>query len=131
MGLCGDHDAAATADGRYVALDAQKTLAQLLVDDHLSPTIFVTLIGDTIVRARGEDGGRRVRAFGEMVALLWSAGRQEDALELEELWNDLARSISFALICAYPARSITGGDDASEGLSAIAAVHDRRHHLQA
>lgn len=122
--------AAATAEGRYVALDAHETLAQLFVEGHLSPTVFVTLLGNTIIRARGEDGGRRVRAFGEMVALLWSEGRQETALELEELWNDLARSISFALICAYPTRAIVTDDTFSEGLVAIKAAHDGGLRLQ-
>jgi hypothetical protein len=32
----------------------------------------------------------RVVAFGEMVSLLWSKGRHDAALHLEELWNDLA-----------------------------------------
>jgi len=37
-----------------------------------------------------------------MVALLWTQGKQEDALRLEELWNDLARTLPFSLLCAYP-----------------------------
>src|SRR6185369_562599 len=44
----------------------------------------------------------RVRAFGEMVALLWADGRREAALELEALWNELGANLSFSLLCAYP-----------------------------
>ena len=122
---------AATAEGRYVGLDAQTTLGHLMVEGRLSATAFVTRIGETIVRARGDDGGRRVRAFGEMVALLWADGREEAALELEELWNDLARSIPFALICAYPTRAIATGPEPSDGLAAIRGAHDGAHRFQA
>ncbi len=37
-----------------------------------------------------------------MVALLWEEGNQAGAIHLEELWNDLARTHSFSLFCAYP-----------------------------
>jgi signal transduction histidine kinase len=37
-----------------------------------------------------------------MVALLWAEGKPEAAIRLEELWNDLARTHSFSLRCAYP-----------------------------
>jgi len=44
---------------------------------------------------------RTIRAFGEMVDVLWSDGRKRAAIALEELWNDLARTRSFALLCGY------------------------------
>ena len=37
-----------------------------------------------------------------MVALLWAEGRCEAALRLEQLWNELAKTHSFYLRCAYP-----------------------------
>jgi two-component system CheB/CheR fusion protein len=37
-----------------------------------------------------------------MVALLWAEGNRDAAIRLEELWNDLARRETFALLCAYP-----------------------------
>jgi len=36
------------------------------------------------------------------VALLWAAGHVTAALELEDLWNDLARRTPFSLYCSYP-----------------------------
>ncbi len=50
---------------------------------------------------RAAEGGRRVRAFGEMVALLWTEGNQAAAIRLEELWNELAQTRTFCLYCAY------------------------------
>ena len=47
-------------------------------------------------------GSRRVRVYGEMVALLWAAGDTDAAIALEGLWNELAETHEFALLCAYP-----------------------------
>jgi hypothetical protein len=33
--------------------------------------------------------GRPVRAFGEMVSLLWDAGLTDVAIEVEAMWNEL------------------------------------------
>jgi PAS domain S-box-containing protein len=40
--------------------------------------------------------------FGELVALLWAEGKPQEAIRVEQLWNDLAKSHSFSLLCAYP-----------------------------
>jgi len=51
-----------------------------------------------LVRAEAELG---VRAYGEMVALLWDEGNVTAAIELEALWNELAQQLPFSLLCAY------------------------------
>ncbi|HXS67878.1 MAG TPA: PAS domain S-box protein, partial [Candidatus Polarisedimenticolia bacterium] len=56
---------------------------------------------DVIIKA-SNNGQRKLRAFGEMVALLWAEGKGEAALQLEQLWNQLSRQYSFSLFCAYP-----------------------------
>jgi len=96
-----------TAGGRYHALDARETLSRFMVDGTPDPQRFATTIGPVIRTARS--GDRRVFAFGEMVALLWAEGNRDAAIRLEELWNDLARRETFALLCAYP---ISHFDDA-------------------
>jgi PAS domain S-box-containing protein len=92
----------ARRQSRYIALDAADTLAALMADGCPDAHRFRAVVGRTIEDATS--GGRRVRAFGEMVALLWDAGRREAALRLEELWNELAERLRFALLCAYPMR---------------------------
>jgi len=89
-----------TARGRYHALDAHETLSRFMVDGTPDPERFANTLGPVIKTARA--GDRRVLAFGEMVALLWAAGNRDAAIRLEELWNDLARRETFALLCAYP-----------------------------
>lgn len=96
----------AQQDG-YIPLDALATLSQFMVDGMPEPERFAEVIGSLIVRASG--GRRRVRIFGEMVALLWIEGNQPAAIRLEELWNDLqTTTCHFALFCAYPTHSFTG-----------------------
>jgi len=45
---------------------------------------------------------RHVYVFGEMVAILWADQNYDAALELEELWNELACRVPMTLLCAYP-----------------------------
>jgi PAS domain S-box-containing protein len=87
----------------YIALDAAETLSRFMVDDWPDERRFTATIEDLLRRAR--NGGRPVRAFGEMVALLWEEGKQEAALRLEELWDGLIQAHSFSLLCAYPMQS--------------------------
>jgi hypothetical protein len=67
---------------------------------------FDRVIGGLIARVCA--AGRPVRAYGEMVALLWDDGLVNAAVQLEELWNQLGRRHSFSLFCGYPAHAVTG-----------------------
>src|SRR6266550_3582940 len=71
----------------------------------LDSAAFDRVIGAVIRRAAV--GGRAVRAFGEMVALLWDDALVTDALQLEALWEELAARHPFSLFCAYRADSVT------------------------
>jgi hypothetical protein len=77
------------------------------------------LIGQLIRQATGT--GRRVRVFGEIVALLWDAGQVTAAIELERLWNELGRQYPFSLFCAYPAHSVT--DDHLGAFAEVCHLH--------
>jgi KaiC/GvpD/RAD55 family RecA-like ATPase len=90
------------AEGRYLALDAEATLGKITDGDKLDPELFRRTIGDVLARASADGVGRRIVAFGEMVAVLWQAGRHESAIRLEEMWNELAAEHAFSLCCAYP-----------------------------
>ncbi|HYY70742.1 MAG TPA: PAS domain S-box protein [Terriglobales bacterium] len=94
----------AVEQGRYIALDAAETLSQFLVDGWPDEKSFVELIGGVISQAKAaaEREHGRAAMFGEMVALLWAEGKTEAALRLEQLWNQIAHSHSFSLVCAYP-----------------------------
>jgi excisionase family DNA binding protein len=85
---------------QYVALDAAETLAHFLIDGQLDAARLTEVIGGLLAWATGT--GRRVRVFGEMVALLAAEGNHAAAIELEQRWNELQQTYSFSLLCAYP-----------------------------
>lgn len=100
----GANGALARATGSYLALDAAETLDSLMVDGSLDADRFTTIAGGMLDAARAN--GSAVRAFGEMVALLWHQGNVSGAIALESLWNDLAEHQEFSLLCAYPTTAL-------------------------
>jgi anti-sigma regulatory factor (Ser/Thr protein kinase) len=112
--------AGASAVGRDVTLDAATTLSSFQVDGLVDDAAFASVIGGVLAQAA--HGGRPVRVFGEMVALLWAAGAPAEAMRLEELWNALAATHDFSLLCMYPVGSFF--DDADLG----SAAHVCRQH---
>jgi signal transduction histidine kinase len=113
---------ASPVSGQYVALDAAETLAKFMVDGSPDPGRFSEVIGGTITQAA--QGNRRVRIFGEMVALLWAEGNRDAAIRLEELWNGLQETHPFLLFCAYP-MNIIGGATSVDHFSHVCTTHSR------
>jgi hypothetical protein len=87
--------------GLLVAVDAETTLGQIMEGQHPSPVAFERVIGGLLDALGERFHERRVRAFGEMVNVLCERGQRDAAVELEELWNDLARTRNFSLLCGY------------------------------
>jgi len=94
----------AARSNRYIALDAEETLAQFMVGGWPNEQLFWNTIEPALLRAQGmiRSKATSVVVFGEMVALLWAEGKREAAVRLEQMWNDLARRQPFSLRCAYP-----------------------------
>jgi hypothetical protein len=105
LALAGVDLAAAVRDGTYRALDAGDTLRALMPGGELDQAAFDRVIGGLIADAA--QGERRVRAYGEMVAVLWDRGLVNAAVQLEEMWCSLGLSRPFSLLCSYPAHSVT------------------------
>jgi hypothetical protein len=90
---------AAVQRGQLVLFDAAETVARFTAGGMPDWQSFHALVGGAIAKVRLEFPA--VRAFGEMVDLLWQRGEHDAALRLEEFWNDLARLQTFSLLCAY------------------------------
>jgi excisionase family DNA binding protein len=114
--------AAARLGGQYVALDAADTLARFMVDDAPDAAQFATVIGGLVAQATA--GGRRVRIFGEMVALLAAERNYTATVRLEALWNELRRRYDFSLFCAYPMAPL-GEEAHAELLGHVCGEHAR------
>jgi diguanylate cyclase (GGDEF)-like protein len=100
---------AARGGNRYVELDAAETLSRFMRNGFPDPDLFQMVVGSTILRSTTHR--TRVRAYGEMVSLLWAEGNAAATLRLEDLWSDLQRRIAFPLLCAYPMRDFPDGPD--------------------
>jgi PAS domain S-box-containing protein len=96
--------------GEYIFLDAHEILSHVMVGDWPDENRFNEVIGSAIERA--SNGGRiHVRAYGEMVAVLCAEGKQQAAIRIEQLWNQLATRHSFSLLCAYPMSAFSTEED--------------------
>ena len=104
--------------GRLVLVDARETLDSILVGG--VPADGFRAHVTTMIRDALSDG-RPVRAFGEMVALLWEVGDVTGALDLEERWNRLQDEMPFELLCAYPTAAL--GDARLADVNDICAAH--------
>ena len=113
---------AARASGRLVTLDAAETLSLFMSNGLPDARRFEDVVGAVVARAA--EAGKRVRAFGEMVALLWADGAAHAALELEGLWNGLQKTREFRLFCAYPLKSFEGEPQGSK-LGSVCSAHSR------
>jgi PAS domain S-box-containing protein len=116
---------AARLSGNLTILDAEGTLAKFLVDDMPDPELFRRVVGG-VIESSGTHGtkGVRVRAYGEMVDILWQRGNQRAAVALEELWDGLATVYPFDLLCAYAMAGFY-----KTRATALADVCDRHSHV--
>ena len=114
----------ATLQDQYIALDAKRTLAKFMVRGWPDDVLFDRVVTDLLRRAG--QGGRRVRAFGEMVALLWDEGHTGATVRLEHLWHRMCHERGFSLFCAYPRIGFTQGADLS--IKEICAAHSKVVH---
>ena len=97
----GDPDEAVQA-GRLILLDAQQTLDRFVVEGQPNWERFQSTMLPVLRQLRAAAGYKGLRAYGEMVGLLWKADKFPEAIVVEEFWNKLLISNDFQLFCAYP-----------------------------
>jgi hypothetical protein len=112
-------DIDALAPSQLTWLDARETLSAFMEGNRPNAELFAATVGNVFEKMTASRRYVTVRAFGEMVDLLWRDGKSDAAIELEELWNGLASTYSFALLCAYDRQCIGGEGDAER----ISRVH--------
>jgi hypothetical protein len=110
----------AQLSGVLVSLDAVETLAKFMLAGQPDPYLFDMIIRAAIAQARAKAAVPIVRAFGEMVAVLWAQGRPGAAIALEDLWNGLLGHHPFSLLCGYPVEQLSAAD-----IEKLSSLHTR------
>ncbi len=84
---------------KVMQFDASELLSTFMVEGWPDQAKFNSTMGRIVEEAalRGP-----VHIYGEMVAVLWAEGKTRAAIQLEELWNELATRHAFSLLCGYP-----------------------------
>jgi hypothetical protein len=87
--------------GELQLFDARKMLSTFMVNGLPDPLMFRSNVGDLMERLCANRRPCPIRAYGEMVDVLWQEGNEKGAIRLEILWNQLASTYDFALLCGY------------------------------
>jgi hypothetical protein len=111
----------AKSQDQYITFLAEDALGEFMVNQWPDDELFANFVAELLARA--QTGGRRVRAFGELVALMWARGQVAATVRLEFLWHQLCHQQSFSLFCAYPKAGFT--EDPLKSLDVIRATHSR------
>jgi len=110
----------ALASGQLLVVDADAMLARFMRGDEPIESAFEAAVAHVFdglfaaewaVEAATRGLPRRVRAFGEMVDLLWKRGNPAGALRLEKYWNAATARHDLVLLCGYGMRNFYKADD--------------------
>jgi hypothetical protein len=112
----------AVLEGRLVFLDAAATLSRFLTNGVPDAELFGTVVGEALRSVGSKAGHTGVRAYGEMVGLLWKSGNSTAATRLEELWNGLLKASDVSLFCAYPI-DVFSPDFQASNVDALLCAH--------
>jgi signal transduction histidine kinase len=85
--------------GQLLFFDAQQTLNKFMNGDMPDAELFEQVVGGTIDKMSASFP--KIRAYGEMVNILWGNKNLKGTIALEKLWNQLRQSRSFSLLCGY------------------------------
>ena len=88
-------------NGQLLVLDAEETLSTFMKEGVPDPVAFRATVGSLIDGATAGRPNATVRAYGEMVDWLWKHDAPDAAIRLEMLWNQLADTRAFSLLCGY------------------------------
>lgn len=129
--LNGIHDALEALDvdtrdavkrGRLDYLDGLDVLHALMFAGRPDPEAFDRVIGQKVREMLGRRHAPSLYAYGELVGMLWNAGNEVGAIEVERLWNQLLEDLPASLHCGYP---MSGFDQAvwSDTMEAVLSLH--------
>jgi len=114
--------ASAIAERRYIPVNIDELLAKVMVNGWPDPTRFLDIIGALVVEAARRATGPhpRVAAVAECSAAVWVHGCLEAAVQLEHLWDEMAKSCQMDVLCAY---SLAAREENVQAVRGLCAEH--------
>jgi hypothetical protein len=91
--------------GQLLMLDADEMLSKFIENEIPNSQKFDEHIANPLLEMRRKFSD--VKAYGEMVNILWAQGNLYATMELEKLWNQLLSSNEFSLLCSYSLDSLS------------------------
>jgi hypothetical protein len=88
-------------EGDLHLLDAQEVLSMLISDGRVDAVRFEEQMAALIQKVCAGRKDCTIRIYGELVDVLWKQGLSVEAIRLEMLWNQLAATHDFSLLCGY------------------------------
>src|SRR2546427_1635618 len=92
---------AARQRGQLTVVDADELLPRFMRDAMPDSPLFLGLAGDVIGQARAGGRYQKVRWWGEMVNVLWERGAAAASMNLEDLFDQLAKKHDIAIFCSF------------------------------
>lgn len=113
---------AAVREGRLVFADAEILLSQFMVEGEPDWVRFECVASRMLREVEARSASGALRAYGEMVGLLWQAKQFSAAVRLEAYWNQMLTSHGFDLFCAYPI-DLLAAEVETSGLDMLLCAH--------
>lgn len=87
--------------GQLTVVDADEVLPRFMRGAMPDPPVFRRAFRDIVGQARARGSYPKVRAWGEMVNILWERGDVAASMNLEDLFDQLNKSIDIAMFCSF------------------------------
>ncbi len=92
---------AAQERGQLMVVDAEELLPRFMRDGMPDSTVFPGVFADVVRQARARGSYERVRVWGEMVDVLWERGDVAASMNLEDLFDQLAKKVDISIFCSF------------------------------
>ncbi|HSK44623.1 MAG TPA: response regulator [Candidatus Binatia bacterium] len=98
---CGMDVRAAIREGLYLDFDVAWMLEKFMVGSQVEPARFFRAVSDIMEEIKISHSKRRVSACGECSPTVWASGHGDTAVQLELLWDEVARTYNLDVLCGY------------------------------
>jgi DNA-binding response OmpR family regulator len=114
--------ALAIREQRYLPVNVNELLAKAMVNGCPDPLRYLDAAGDLLadVTRHATDRHARVAACGEGTSMFWTHGHVDAAIQLEHLWDEIAKSRQLDILCAFP---LTTRDGSVPAVRRLCAEH--------